>query len=51
MGYSRSIDVTDILPLEYVQSLEIGKKVSPGLIPNEIKSIIQIQPFLILDDG
>ena len=50
IGYSRSIDVTDILPLEYVQSLEIGKKLSPGQIPHEIKSIIQIQPFPILDD-
>jgi len=50
MGYSRSIDVTDILPLEYVQSLESRKKLSPGQIPYEIKSIIQVQPFPILDD-
>jgi len=50
MGYSRSIDVTDILPKEYVLSLEIGKKLSPGYIPNEIKSIIQAQPFPFLDD-
>jgi hypothetical protein len=50
IGYSRSIDVTDILPQEYLHSVEIGKKYSPGQIPNEIKTIIQLQPFPLLDD-
>jgi len=50
MGYSRSIDVTDILPREYVQSLEIGKKLSTGLIPNEIRYMIRKQPFPLLTD-
>jgi len=50
IGYSRSIDVTDILPKEYLHSLEITKKYSPGQIPNEIRYMIRTQPFPLLSD-
>lgn len=50
IGYSRSIDVTDSLPHEYINNLDKGKKYSFGFIPDEIRTRVLYVPFPLLED-
>lgn len=50
IGYSRSIDVTDSLPSEYIHNMEQGKKYPVRPLPNEIIVKLILLPFPQLDD-
>jgi len=50
IGYSRSIDVTENLPEDFRQSLEVGEKLSVGDIPNHVRAELYLIPFALLDD-
>jgi len=50
IGYTRSIDVTDLLPHEYINNMDKGKKYSFGLIPDEIRPRVLHIPFPLLED-
>lgn len=50
IGYSRSIDVTDSLPSEYIHNMEQGIKYPIRPLPNEIIVGLILLPFPQLDD-
>lgn len=50
VAYSRSVDITDTLPAEYVKSMQVSKKVTARKMPEEIRSVVQFTPFPLLQD-
>lgn len=50
IAYTRSIDVTDTLTSEYIDSLEKEKKYYIGKIPDAVRSKIRLLPFPLLED-
>lgn len=49
VSYVRNIDVTNIIPKDFANSMEVTKKITMGEIPSEIRARINMEPFPLLE--
>lgn len=50
INYTRNIDVTGIVPRDFIDSMEAGEKLTVGKIPDQIEAEIRLNPFPLLEN-